>query len=66
MIESKAVKTIKTCTMLEPGDHVLVGVSGGADSVALLSVLCGLQKKWHLSFDRSAPEPYAAGRSSTP
>jgi tRNA(Ile)-lysidine synthase len=48
MIVSKAVKTIKTCTMLQPGDHVLVGVSGGADSVALLSVLCGLQKKWHL------------------
>lgn len=32
-------KTIRTHRMLQRGDHVLVGVSGGADSVALLSVL---------------------------
>lgn len=32
-------KTIRSYCMLQRGDHVLAGVSGGADSVALLAVL---------------------------
>ena len=36
---TKVRKTIKKHDMLRKGDHVLVGVSGGADSVALLAVL---------------------------
>jgi tRNA(Ile)-lysidine synthase len=43
------VSTIKRCTMLSAGDHVIVGVSGGADSVALLHVLHGLQRQWGLT-----------------
>ena len=31
--------------LIENGDHVLVGVSGGADSVCLLRLLAGLQKE---------------------
>jgi tRNA(Ile)-lysidine synthase len=45
---TKVRKTIRKYDMLQKGDHILVGVSGGADSVALLAVmnrlrqLCGL------------------------
>jgi tRNA(Ile)-lysidine synthase len=39
MFIQKIKKTIEKFSMLEKGDHVVVAVSGGADSVALLSVL---------------------------
>ncbi len=42
-------KTIKKHDMLRKGDHVLVGVSGGADSVALLAVLNRLRPAWGLT-----------------
>ncbi len=49
MFLNDVVKTIKKYRMITPGDHVIVGVSGGADSVALLSVLHGLRKKWNIT-----------------
>jgi tRNA(Ile)-lysidine synthase len=45
----KVRKTIKKHDMLRKGDHVLVGVSGGADSVALLAVLDHLRPAWGLT-----------------
>jgi len=46
---TKVRKTIKKYGMLRKGEHVLVGVSGGADSVALLAVLHRLRPLYGLS-----------------
>ncbi len=45
----KVKEYVKKHSMLENGDKVIVGVSGGADSVCLLFVLFELQK--HISFE---------------
>ena len=42
-------QTIKQYNMLTPGDGIVVGLSGGADSVVLLSILMGLREEWNLS-----------------
>lgn len=34
--------------LIEPGDGVVIGVSGGADSLALLRILCMLRQEWNL------------------
>lgn len=43
-----AEKTVKAHNMLSNGDRVLVGLSGGADSTALLYVLLSLKEKYNL------------------
>jgi len=44
----KVTDTIVGHDLLRPGDHVLVAVSGGADSVALLAALDALRETWFL------------------
>jgi tRNA(Ile)-lysidine synthase len=46
------LETIEREELLRPGEHVLVGLSGGADSVALLSVLAELRGS--LAFELTA------------
>jgi len=41
----KVQKILEQQNMIAPGDKVLVGLSGGADSVALLLVLNDLAEK---------------------
>ena len=48
-LEIRVRKTIQNHNMLTPGDHVLVAVSGGADSVALLLCLHKLARELHIS-----------------
>ncbi len=52
----KVYDTIKKSEMICQGDSVIVGVSGGADSVCLLSVLKNLQMSMDLKAD-SRPYP---------
>jgi tRNA(Ile)-lysidine synthase len=41
---ARAIKTIEDYSMLSPGERVVVGVSGGADSMALLHILTELNE----------------------
>jgi tRNA(Ile)-lysidine synthase len=48
-LEIRVRKTIQNHNMHTPGDHALVAVSGGADSVALLLCLHKLARELHIS-----------------
>jgi len=48
MLLSPVAETIQRYRMFEPGHHVGVAVSGGADSVCLLHVLLELASQWDL------------------
>src|SRR3972149_2919230 len=49
MLSSKVIRTIERYRMVHPGDRVLVGLSGGADSVALAELLVELQSRLGIS-----------------
>ena len=50
--------------MIENGDHVLAGVSGGADSVCLLRVLCDLRARMGFSLSAVHVEHGIRGEES--
>ena len=47
-LPDQVVRTVREQQLFLPGQHLLVAVSGGPDSVALLSVLAGLVSTWKL------------------
>lgn len=50
-IVEKVVKTIKNHSMLTDGDQVLIGLSGGPDSVCLTAILDKLKDNFNLSLN---------------
>lgn len=47
MLDS-VTETIKRYNMISPGDRIVVGVSGGPDSMALLHMLCSIREEFSL------------------
>lgn len=45
-LEHRVRETMEQYHMLEPGDRVIAAVSGGADSVCLLALLCTFREPW--------------------
>lgn len=48
MLES-AYQTIKKYNMIQTGDFIVIGLSGGADSVSLFHFLCSLKSEYNLN-----------------
>ena len=48
MLEDKVLKTIKQFNMIEREDKIVIGVSGGPDSMALLNILNNLKEKLNI------------------
>lgn len=44
-VEKEVLKTIKKYNMISPGDSIIIGLSGGPDSVCLLNVLASLRSE---------------------
>lgn len=64
MIERTVRKTIATHDMLLPGERVVVAVSGGPDSIALLAVLCDLTSEMDLDLHIAHLDHGWRGRAS--
>ena len=48
MLEDKARQAINKYKLIQQDDRLLIGVSGGADSMALLHILCKLRREYNL------------------
>ena len=43
MLQEKVLNTIKKHNLIQKGDNIVIGVSGGPDSMALLHMLYGIK-----------------------
>ena len=50
-MKEKVLKTIKKYNLIENGDKIVIGVSGGPDSIALLNVFLEIKKENIVNFD---------------
>lgn len=51
MLEEKILETINTYNLIENGDKIVVGVSGGPDSICLVDILYRFKKSKVFNFD---------------
>lgn len=51
MLEEKVLSTINKYELIKNGDNIVVGVSGGPDSMALLNVLLNLKTSMNIEFE---------------
>ena len=67
-LSNKVLRAILQHGMLRPGDRVLVGLSGGKDSLAMLHILHALQKRTPFQWDLGActVDPGADGFDPSP
>ena len=52
-MKEKVLETIKKYNLIKDGDRLVLGVSGGPDSIAMLNILNDIKndKKQHMNFD---------------
>ena len=50
-MEQKVLKTIRANNLIKDGEKVIVGVSGGPDSISLLNALKNIQKNENMNFE---------------
>lgn len=51
MIKEKVIKTIKDYKLIEDGDKIVLGVSGGPDSISMLNILNDIRNENLIKFD---------------
>lgn len=51
MLEENVINTIKKYELIKNGDNIVVGVSGGPDSMALLNVLLRIKKQQNINYE---------------
>ncbi len=51
MLKEKVLTAIKKYNLIEPNDKIVLGVSGGPDSISMLHILNELRKEQKLDFD---------------
>ena len=51
MVKEKIIKTIKKYNLIEDGDKIVLGVSGGPDSITMLDVLNKIRKEGKINFE---------------
>ena len=65
-LEYTVRQTICRYHMLQPGDQVVIALSGGADSVCLLSLLADMREEMGTETEESSCPSRTAGRRSGP
>ncbi|MDD6154609.1 MAG: tRNA lysidine(34) synthetase TilS [Eubacteriales bacterium] len=64
-VEKTVRKTIEENHLMEPGDHVILGFSGGPDSTCLFHILCKLRAEYEAAAAANSVKPeYAASVES--
>lgn len=63
-MNNKVLKTVEKYNMLSKGDRVLIGVSGGADSIALLEFFVSVKEKYDLDISVAHIEHGIRGEDS--